>query len=340
MKLFYKLTVLITIVFPLVFSCTEDKEKHNHEPIADYTYTDEIDRIEFHNGSSDPDGDALIYRWNSDWDAVVFDDPYAENPVFYLFELAEPRQANIELTVSDGDLSDIISKGITIPKTTVERLYGLGREYTDGESNNTGYYWYIDQMNTGLHAYNNCGPASVTMAIKWVNESFDKTAEDARNTYRSDGGWWYTNDIINYLNMYAINNKTISLPHVDSLQYEIHSGHIAILCLDMFYIRKEQNVRWHVDKFYSAEEEGWGHFIVIKGYKVVDGEIFYESYDPYSFGKKYLNDTLKGLDRYYRSEDLNNAVINWWAYAIIVSRSSMKNTGGVNPGTIKHKPGL
>ena len=42
---------------------------------------------------------------------------------------------------------------------------------------------------------------------KWLSKKdFNKTSEDARNTYRSTGGWWYTDDIINYL---AINNLKV-----------------------------------------------------------------------------------------------------------------------------------
>jgi hypothetical protein len=57
------------------------------------------------------------------------------------------------------------------------------------------------------------------------------------------------------------------------LRAELDKGNIAILCLDMYFIRDETKGRWHVDKFYPTANTGWGHFIVVKGYRMVDGSI-------------------------------------------------------------------
>ena len=74
--------------------------------------------------------------------------------------------------------------------------------------NDKSYNWYIDQSTSGNFASVNCGPASVTMAIKWADPAFTKTALDARMTYEVSGGWWFTNDIDAYLND---NNITMPL---------------------------------------------------------------------------------------------------------------------------------
>src|SRR4030042_756017 len=175
-------TLLYILLFLIVLSCSKEEDINNHKPVADFTYSENIDKISFSNLSDDMDGDDLKYHWTSSWDVVSFNDKYAENPFMYLVELSSEKQIEIELIVSDGHLSDSVSTNITLPVTTLERLYGLGINYTKGTSNNVGYDWYLDQMNTGPYSNNNCGPASVTMAIKWVNRSFDKTIEDARNT--------------------------------------------------------------------------------------------------------------------------------------------------------------
>jgi hypothetical protein len=330
----------VLLLFSFFISCKEDEDNDNHKPVADYSYMDEIDKYTFSNASEDEDGDILAFHWLSDCNDVRFDNSYSEEPSFYLFESDAPTQISITLIASDGNLSDSVTQSITLPKTTTDRLYGLGKETKEVKSNNVSYNWYFDQGNTGQHSGNNCGPSSVTMAIKWADENFSKTPEDARNTYRSGGGWWYTDDIINYLNLYNIHNETIELPDIDALQSEIDAGNIAILCLDMYYIRDEENTRWHIDKFYNASVQGWGHFIVIKGFREVDDEVYYESYDPYSFEVKYKNDTLKGINRYYRGEDLNKAVSDWWPYAIVISKTALKNNRGIDTRTIIHKPGL
>ena len=312
----------------------------NHRPSADFTYTDEIDHIALEDGSKDIDDDILKLSWISMCDTIKIISSNSSSTHIQLPKLKDSATVKIGLVVSDGYLADSIFKNITLPKYTLERIYGLGKNLYEGHSNNVNYDWYYDQLNSGIYYYNNCGPASVTMAIKWVDENFNKTPEDARNTYPCNGGWWYTKDIINYLNQYSVNNYTINIDHIDSIQSQINSGNIVILCLDMYYIRSQANDNWHVDKFYTTWPKGWGHFIVMKGYKIVDGEAYYEAYDPYSYGVKYSNDTLKGVNRYYRSEDLDSAVINWWSYAIIVSKNKLKSAiNGVDVSKIIHKPG-
>ena len=55
---------------------------------------------------------------------------------------------------------------------------------------------------------------------------------------------------------------------------------------------------------------------------------------------RYDNDTLKGINRYYRSEDLNRAVNGNWPYAIIVSKSQSKGSNsGVDVNKLIHKTG-
>jgi len=43
-----------------------------------------------------------------------------------------------------------------------------------------------------------------------------------------------------------------------------------------------------------------GPLHVIKGYKVVDDQTYFEAYDPYSMGATYSDHSMKGKDRYYK----------------------------------------
>ncbi|MCY6371032.1 SH3 domain-containing protein [Clostridium ganghwense] len=222
----------------------------------------------------------------------------------------------------------------------LEQSLGLGKYETEYVHNDREYEWYIDQFNTGTHNYENCGPSSVTMAIKWANPSFDKTAQDARNTYRSEGGWWYTYDITNYLDKYKIENYVVEDITENSVKNQLKDGNVLILCIDSNYITYNPNKEEHVGRHY---EFGGGHFIVIKGYKVVDDKTYFEVYDPNSWGEVYENGSKKGKDRYYSSEDVRSSMDNWWPYMIVVSSN---NNGGysrersiVNTKDIKHMPG-
>lgn len=331
--------LLFTVLFTI--SCSKEKDEMDYAPEADFTFNDKIDHFLLTSNSVDIDGDNLSFEWTCDENLIEIKDPFSSSAYFYLPILDETRDVNIKLVVSDGQYSDTIQKTISLPITTIQRSYGLGINLNDSHSNNVDYDWYYDQMNTGSFSLINCGPASVTMAIKWAVPDFTESPEDARNTYQTGGGWWYTDDIINYLNLHLVNNYTINLPHVETIMREIDMGNIVILCVDMYYVRSESRSNWHVDKFYLASEIGWGHFIVIKGYQVVDDKVFYEAYDPYSLGKSYSDHVLKGENRYYRSEDLNQAALNWWKYAIVVSKQLTKNAHSqIDINQIEHKPGL
>ncbi len=203
--------------------------------------------------------------------------------------------------------------------------WGMGHFNSQYVTNNTGYEWYIDQSTTGQFNYFNCGPSSVTMAIKWADSTFTKTAEEARNTYESSGGWWYTSDITNYLSDNGITYGMVSLGNTpgqtrDILKKMIDHQEIVILCIDMNPVRSATSTDYRVDKFYPTTP-GWGHFFVVKGYRMVDGKLYFEIYDPNSFGEKYSDDlSLKGKNRYYRYEDVYAASFNWWNNAIVVAK--------------------
>jgi len=89
--------------------------------------------------------------------------------------------------------------------------WGLGHFLNKALSNDRNYEWYIDQATSGPVAGYNCGPSSVTMAIKWSDSSFTHTAAEAREFAYNGGGWWYTSDINSYLTKYSIPYATIAL---------------------------------------------------------------------------------------------------------------------------------
>ncbi|HMH23841.1 MAG TPA: C39 family peptidase [Puia sp.] len=205
--------------------------------------------------------------------------------------------------------------------------WGLGHFIYSAQSNDRNYEWYIDQSLTGPVSGYNCGPASVTMASKWADASFSHTAEEARNVYYNAGGWWYTSDIDNYLDIYSIPHVTIGLS-ADSvlssqiLAHQIDNGQIVICCIDMNFVRSSANAAFRVDKFYVTTP-GWGHFFVVKGYQKIDGQIYFQIYDPYSYGVKNSDNSLKGKDRFYRYADVAAATSSWWNYAIVVGKKGL-----------------
>lgn len=205
-------------------------------------------------------------------------------------------------------------------KENVEEWFG-GKKLEKYVGNNREYDWFIDQGNTGEHSNSNCGPSSVVMAMKWRDEDFEGTVEEAREKFLPNGGWWLTSTVAQYLDSYEVEYEYLML---DSNDYEkatedlkeiIEEEKIAILCVSMGYITRETEPELRVNRFYDYDD---GHFLVVKGYAKVDGETYFEVYDPNNWGVKYEDGTAAGKDRYYLAEELIDSAINWHPFAIVI----------------------
>ena len=222
--------------------------------------------------------------------------------------------------------------------------WGVGVSQSSYDHSDRAYEWYIDQADTGPDANNNCGPSSVTMAIKWYDSTFSKTAEDARNTYPEDHGWWYTDDIINYLNLYGIPNTTSAFTGPDQLAGLLSQGNVVILCITTAYLTQDYSSEHRVGRFYSF---AGGHFVVVKGCRSVDSSVFFETYDPNNWHALYADTTPKGRNRHYLAADLAAAIGNWWNYLIVIppppgageSVKANRWLQPVDPAHIVHMPG-
>jgi hypothetical protein len=101
----------------------------------------------------------------------------------------------------------------------------------------------------------------------------------------------------------------------------------------MYYVPQNMIPYQHIQKFYEANTTGWGHFLLVKGYKQTDNTFYLEIYDPYSDKQAYTgvdDGQLKGKDRYYLSTNIATATNNWWPYAIIIAQKGEKVTDAVN----------
>ncbi len=186
--------------------------------------------------------------------------------------------------------------------------------------NNKAYDWYIDQADTGEYSNNNCGPSSAVMALKWLDPEFPHTAEEARKQYPAYGGWWNTTIISRYFDAHDVAYNFVFLDGNDleeavrTLAGIIAEENIAILCIDMNYVSKAKSATTRVGRFYDYAD---GHFLVVKGYVKADEKIYFEVYDPNSWGRSYPNGEPLGKDRYYLAEELIRAAVNWYQFAIV-----------------------
>lgn len=183
--------------------------------------------------------------------------------------------------------------------------WGLKGEQTESVSNDRDYDWYIDQYSTGLYGNVNCVPTSVTMALKWVNKDYSGTVEELRNEYvnRYDlqSGW---------INNYALralreNGAECFLTEYnlteEKLKNYIKEGNIVLTNLNTGAITYNPNSEERVGHRFDGASD---HMLIVKGYKVVDGKLYFELYDPSSAGQKYNDGTYIGVNRYYLGSEL------------------------------------
>jgi hypothetical protein len=283
------------------------------KPVADFTHVLTTDSLVLNSTST---GKIVEYQWEIVGDqGLTILHPTSKRAILMIPSgVAVP--VRIRLTVRNATDSSSHSGLIDLDLSTRYQRWGLGNNLTESVSNNVSYEWYINQRNTGLHSSANCGPTSATMAIKWADSTFTGTVEDARNTYQPGGGGWAANTMMTYLSRHSISNSWVGLPNENALKSQIDSGRIVILALDMHYIRQHKgNPEWRTDRHGYYPSPGSGHYVIAKGYRVVDDILWIEIYDPgagYWNDDRYADGTRVGRDRYYRSEDIMQAKNVWW----------------------------
>lgn len=181
--------------------------------------------------------------------------------------------------------------------------WGLGTKVTKSVSNNKDYDWYIDQFSTGRNAIRNCGPSVVAMAADWQDEKLNLKVNDIVDKYIPDETVYAGADFLmvyNWMEDYKLNPTWLKDATVDSMIKELDKGNILLVGLDLQYLKYNPSLIERVGKPLDAVGS---HYVIIKGYKEVDGKLYFEVYDPASVNIKYNDGELIGKDRYYDTEE-------------------------------------
>lgn len=155
---------------------------------------------------------------------------------------------------------------------------------------------FINQLNTGPYALDNCGPTALAMIFNYLNYDYD-TVNELRRQIRPYSGWVYTNEIEDYLNTHALAYKMRYVDSSEDLINLINDKQIILLCVNISYVRYNAANKL-IGRTYTG---GTGHFLVVSGYYQDDSRLYFEVLDP-----------LNRQVRYYESEELVSAINNWW----------------------------
>jgi len=206
------------------------------------------------------------------------------------------------------------------------KKWGLGNFLKQSLSNDRLYSWYFNQAATGPYSNSNCGPSCATMAIKWYDSTFTGTPQDARDYFSHNTGYWSLHTIADYLDIYKVPNKTISLGSSDNetkniIKDVLDDHNMLVLPVSTGSIRSYVGTSTdpRCDRYYP---ESFNHFIVAYGYKEVDNECYFQVMDPWGFNYTNQDGTCKGTNRYYRFEDIFIACNSMDNFALIVYKNN------------------
>lgn len=211
--------------------------------------------------------------------------------------------------------------------------YCIGEELTTMKytNDNVGYDFYASQKGTGAYATTNCGPACVYMACKWNDENFSDTVEDIRDLYvkPSESDYdWYPDTIKKALAHYSIDafyykiesysTSHYSDPISDLVRY-IDDGNLLIICFKPKDVEDDPGCQTIFGNAYWGGD--YSHFVLIKGYWIVEGKIFFEAYDP-DLPRGYTSPIGGvGNTRYYDSVDITNSAFDFCEDVVVIPRS-------------------
>lgn len=178
-------------------------------------------------------------------------------------------------------------------------------------AHNRDYEWYMDQGHTGKYSDGNCGPTSMAMILKWLDPNSTATGESLRDEIPNDGDWWTTNIFDSYFESNNMNIEDALYKSPETITDLLNNGDIVLVCIKMGEISPNRNPNSsNIGRFYGFDG---GHFLLIKGYRIVDGKLYYEVYDPNNWDMKYDNGEPMGKDRLYLATEMDKAITTWWS---------------------------
>ncbi|MEG2289702.1 MAG: C39 family peptidase [Clostridium sp.] len=230
------------------------------------------------------------------------------------------KKKNLAITLIIG-MAIILVAGVVYIKVSnpkfedLDPSWGMGTKVTEAVSNDRDYYWYVDQWTTGKFGYINCGPTSIEMVAKWQNKDSDIKAEVLRDKYVPEVRGVSTYELYNWATDYDIKVRWLNVINQESLKDEINKGNLVIVGLYLGDITYNPNKKERVGKYFDVD---YPHYVIVKGYKVVDEKLYFETYDAYSSEQRYDDSEFVGMNRYYLAEEFIKSANAYWSEGLVV----------------------
>ena len=167
--------------------------------------------------------------------------------------------------------------------------------------------------------FSNCGPISALMLAKYINSDFssgdlNSAIIKARKITMKDKSrdvdyrWWNMRDIKKYLQHMSVQYDQVLMRNnqpIENRKNEIISrlnkGNVVLINVNMNDLPHDSEVGKPYITF-PLLGKAWGHFLVIVGYKEVNGKMAFEIHDSYTKNGKnrmfYADNIVKSIHSY------------------------------------------
>jgi hypothetical protein len=167
--------------------------------------------------------------------------------------------------------------------------------------------------------FSNCGPISALMLAKYINHDFSEgdlntaiikarkiTMKD--KSANVDYRWWNMRDIKKYLHYMSVKYDEVLMHNdqpIEKRRNEIVSrldqGSVVLINVNMNDLPQDSEVG-----------KAWGHFLIIVGYKEINGRMAFEIHDSY---------TQSGKNRLFFADNIVNSIHSYNPEVIFVKNT-------------------
>ncbi len=163
----------------------------------------------------------------------------------------------------------------------------------------------------------NCGPIAALM----LSNYFKKTASSpnllAKISYarkisqvnKNSNRWWRIGDVKKYFSHEKIKHKSVTFQNKYTITNQLDKNGIVLINVNMNNLSRGKEIG--KPYFTFPFPGGWGHFLVIVGYKKVGNKLLFEVHDSY---------VRNGNNRLYDADEIQFALNRYNPEILIVKR--------------------
>lgn len=163
----------------------------------------------------------------------------------------------------------------------------------------------------------NCGPIAALMLSKYskhkkITQDLDANIQYARRSTQrnpTSNRWWGMRDIKKYFTQEGISHRSIDSQNKYTIKNQIDRYGAVVINVNMNNLSRGRTTGKPYITF--PLPGGWGHFLVIVGYKQIGDKLMYEVHDSYVKG---------GNNRLYDADEIHFALKRYNPEILVVQR--------------------